>query len=245
MADSLLPGDNPSERDEIISKWKDKKPEEILAAKVESDLYIKTLTARLDDIKKDYLDMKERQQASEDLRVILDQIKKERTGQFTDPLPKAPEQPPAIKQEDIEAMIRKHASETFTERERIKYQQDNFNTVQAKLKEVLGPNYESSYKQRLDQLGLSKEFADDLAKNHPSVFMKTFELDKTRTPTNQAPPRNQQMTTSFTPQAPKRDWLYYQELKKSNPRLYLDPKIAIQMHNDAIEQGADFGMPPE
>jgi hypothetical protein len=29
-------------------------------------------------------------------------------------------------------------------------------------------------------------------------------------------------------------------MKKTNPKLYLDPKIAVQMHNDAIELGDAF-----
>jgi len=34
-------------------------------------------------------------------------------------------------------------------------------------------------------------------------------------------------------------------MKKSDPRMYLDPKIAVQMHDDAIALGADFGMPED
>jgi hypothetical protein len=246
MADSLLEGDQPSpeDRDTIFNKWKDKTKEEILDAKVNSDLFIKTKNAQFDDLKKDYLELRERQQASADLTVLLDQIKKERLNPDTTVItPKEPTQP-AIKTEEIEALIRKTATETFSERERIRTQQDNFNTIQSKLKEQFGDNYQTTYKQRLDTLGLSKEFADELAKNHPTVFLKTFELDSQRqTSQSIAPPRTQQRQTSFAPAVTKRDWNYYQEMKKTNPKLYLDPKIANQMHDDAIALGADFGMP--
>jgi hypothetical protein len=43
----------------------------------------------------------------------------------------------------------------------------------------------------------------------------------------------------------QRTWAYYQELKKTNPKLYLDPKIAAQMDKDAIALGDAFGMPNE
>jgi hypothetical protein len=248
MADSLLPEDNSDtvERQVLLDKWKDKTKEELLEAKINSDLFIKSQNARFDDIKRDYLELRERQQASEDLKVLLDQMKKQQSGQFTDNQPpKVTEQPPAIKPEDIETLVKKHAVETFTERERIKQQQQNFNLVQTRLKEVFGDNYESSYKQKLTQLGLTKEFADNLAKDHPTVFMKTFELDQVKPLSNLSPPRSNQRPTSFAPSVQKRDWNYYQELKKQNPKLYLDPKIAIQMHNDAIELGSDFGMPQD
>jgi hypothetical protein len=41
----------------------------------------------------------------------------------------------------------------------------------------------------------------------------------------------------------KRTWAYYQELKKTNPKLYLDPKISVQMDKDAIALGDAFGLP--
>ena len=73
--------------------------------------------------------------------------------------------------------------------------------------------------------------------------MKTLELDSQ--PAQQAPnlPRTQARPSTFAPTSQKRDWNYYQQLKKENPRAYLDPKIAIQMHDDAIALGDDFGMP--
>jgi hypothetical protein len=238
MADSLLSEDL-SEREALVNKWKDKTPQEVLDAKVESDLYIKTLTARLDDLKKDYLDIREKQQASEDLKSLIDQMKKGQQSEGTVQKPENTIQTPAIKPEDIESLV----SKKLTEHQLVIKQQENFNIVQGKLKETLGDNYQSIYKQKLDSLGLTKEFADDLAKNHPSVFIKTFELE-TKPMSNQAPlPRNAQRPAGFAPNTQKRDWNYYQELKKTNPKLYLDPKIANQMHDDAIALGSDFGMP--
>lgn len=38
----------------------------------------------------------------------------------------------------------------------------------------------------------------------------------------------------------KRTWDHYAELKKTNPKLYLDPKISKQMHDDALALGEGF-----
>jgi|SRR6201996_2070597 len=241
MADSLITDDNQSveDRTSLLAKWKDKPAEEVLNAKVESDLYIKTLTARLDDLKKDYLQLREQHQAGEDLKTLIDQMKtRQETGQ--PPAPRSEEVQTAIKPEEIEALV----SQKLNAHQIAQKQRENFDYVQAKLKEQLGNDYQAIYKQRLDNLGLTPEFADELAKTHPNVFIKTLELETTQRST-QPVVTSTQRQASFKPNTPKRDWNYYQELKKTNPRMYLDPKIAIQMHDDAIALGDAFGMPED
>jgi hypothetical protein len=241
MADSLLPDDQsqPLTKESIIAKWKDKPHEELLEAKANADLFVATQNARFDDLRKDFLELKEQQQTGAQLKDLLDRLDKPITNQ--DQNDTTVQTPPGIKPEDIDAQIEKRLNDHQL---RLK-QAANFEAMQAKLKETLGSDYASSYKQRLDTLGLSREFADDLAKNHPSVFVKTFGLDEVRQQSTQNLPRSSVRPNTFAPQTKKRDWNYYQELKKSDPRMYLDPKIAVQMHDDAIALGADFGMPED
>ncbi len=251
MADSLLdettlPPDNEiAEMDEIIAKWKDKPQDELLTAKARSDLYIKSMTARFDDLKKDYLQLRDQHQTSAQLKDLIDRLEKERgTGSQNDTTQhtnRDQEVPPSIKPEDIENLV----NQKMTEAELRRKQATNFSAVEAKLKEHFGENYGSVYKQRLDTLGLTKEFADELARNHPTVFIKTFELDSQSRPVDNSPPRNQHRPSAFAPKTGVRDWKYYQELKKNDPRMYLDPKISVQMHNDMMELGSAFGMPED
>lgn len=240
MADSLLPDDQSTVLTEadIIAKWKDKPVDELLTAKAKSDLYIKTLEAKLDSVSSDYIAIKEQQQTGQQLKDLLDRLDNPNRQQEPNTNQNVQE-PTGIKPEDVEALIAKK----LTDHQLQLKQQDNFNAMQAKLKESLGSDYASSYKQRLDTLGLTREFADDLARNHPTVFMKTFGLDEQRQMNNQPLPRSNVRQTSFAPNTPKRDWAYYQELKKTNPRLYLDPKLTLQMHDDALALGEAFGMP--
>mgnify|MGYP006940498301 CR=1 FL=1 len=241
MADSLLPQDHTTPtKEEIIAKWKDKPQEELLAAKAESDIYINTLTARLDDLRKDYLELRDQQQTGAQLKEFLDRMENRSSEPNTQQITPQSEVQPGIKPEEIQDLVAKEIARN----NQLSRQTKNFSDMQAKLRETFGDNYEASYKQRLDTLGLSPEFADDLARNHPTVFMKTLELDARPTQQIPNPIRNTQRPTTFAPQTPKRDWNYYQNLKKENPRLYLDPKIAIQMHEDAMALGDDFGVPP-
>lgn len=243
MTDTLLPeNDQPQTltREAIIAKWKDKPLEDLLEAKANSDLFIATQNARFDDLRKDYLELKEQQQTGAQLQALLDRLDKPNTQQEMNDTDVQTNQP-GIKPEDIEALIAKKLSDHQISLK----QQENFNSMQAKLKQTFGDDYASAYKQRLDTLGLTKEYADDLAKSHPTVFMKTFGLDEvTQKPIDNLP-RNQVRPSSFAPHTTKRDWAYYQEMKKTNPRLYLDPKIAVQMHDDAIALGDAFGMPED
>lgn len=248
MTESLLQDldnnqNNNSDAEALMNKWKDKPQDELLKAKVESDLYIKTLTARMDEIRDDYLKLREESQAKDQLKELIDRLEKP-TNNNDDTNHENPvvKDQPSFKPEDIEKII----TEKMTQREQENTHSQNFNSVKAKLKEHFGDNFGTVLKQRMDTLGLSQEFADDLARKHPAVFLKTFGVEEqTRQDNSFAPPRSQQRQTSFAPTTQKRDWNYYQELKKTNPYLYLDPKIAVQMHDDALALGKDFGMPED
>lgn len=243
MAESLLPDDqsNPQSltKESIIAKWKDKPLEELLNAKAESDLFIATKNAQFDDLSRDYLELKEQQQTGAKLQELLDRLDNPKPQEQN--ITQVQENQPGIKPEDIETLIAKKLSDHQISLK----QQDNFASMQAKLKQTYGEDYANAYKQRLDTLGLTKEFADDLARNHPTVFSKTFGLDEQPRQSPQSLPRSNVRPSSFAPSTQKRDWNYYQEMKKTNPRMYLDPKIAVQMHNDAIELGDAFGMPED
>jgi len=233
-----------AEREAIIAKWKDKPQDELLKAKAESDLFVKTLTTRLDDLKKDYLELREQHQTSAQLKDLIDRLEKERGNTNNSDTnshdTNRDNVQPSIKPEDIQALV----NQEIAKNKSLEKQTQNFSIVEAKLKEVLGENYHASYKQRRENLGLSEDFANDLARNHPSVFIKTFELDN-KPESFQSPPRSAARPTSFAPSTQKRDWNYYQAMKKDNPRLYLDPKIAVQMHEDMMALGPDFGLPQD
>src|SRR6266540_5678147 len=173
MADSLFnndPDDN-ADRNALLEKWKAKTPEEVLAAKVESDLYIKTLTSRMDDLTKDHLQLMEESKAKAQLQDLIDRLEKRGEGQEPPQQNQSGnDQQPSFKPEDIEAIVQKKLSEADLR----KKQENNFNTVKATLRERLGDNHQEVLKQRREELGLTQEFADELARNHPNVFFKTF-----------------------------------------------------------------------
>lgn len=231
----LLSGDvTNTARDEILAKWKDKPMEELLAAKVESDLYIKTLEKRQDELKDDYLKQREELLAKAKFDEYLDRMEKVNNSEkiTTTPVNEEKYDPKAIEEMVLNKIKQSKIDEV---------QVSNFNTVQSKLKDRFGENYQTVLKEQQSFLGLSNDDVNALAKKSPEAFFRLMNFQEPKGETFQTPPRSNQRSDNFGPKGQtKRDWNYYQELKKTNPTLYLDRKIAIQMHDDAIEQGDAF-----
>jgi len=55
-------------------------------------------------------------------------------------------------------------------------EEQNYNTVQAKLIEEYGPNYASTLKQQISSLKLTPDFVNDLARKHPQVLSEPLDL---------------------------------------------------------------------
>src|SRR6266576_3904245 len=149
MADSLTEDtvDHTADRDALTAKWKEKTPEEVLEAKVESDIYIKTLTARMDDIRKDYLALREESTAKASLQELIarqEALLKGDTGTTQDTNRDNVNQP-SLKPEDIETLL----EQKLTAREKTNKQTENFNFIKGKLREHFGDNANTALKQRM------------------------------------------------------------------------------------------------
>lgn len=215
-----------SEREEILNKWKDKSKEEILEAKINSDLFVKTLTRRQDETSKDFLEAKKQLEAQASLEELVNRLNLKATSNSEPPTANEGTESPKI---DLAKEVRSLYEET-RKQERA---DSNAKLVQDKLKERFGNSYQSV----LRDTGLSDQKINELAMESPEVLFKLVGLNDTRE-TFQTPPRNNQRQDSFSPKGPaKRTYAYYQELKKADPKLYLDKKIAVQMHNDVLEMG--------
>ncbi len=227
--------DTTNEREAIIQKWKDKPVEDLLNAKAESDLYVKTLERQKDELREMFLQAKEELTAKAKFEDYIDQMRNTQNHQIAPP--PANEDSHKYDPKEVETLILQKIQDT----ERTKTERENFNKVQSKLKEKYGSNYASILKDQQSVLGLADEEINGLAKKSPEAFFRLMGLNETYQDTFQAPPRSGQRNDQFSPKgAPKRDYNYYQELKKTNPMLYLDPKIQVQMDKDSQALGEAF-----
>src|SRR5882762_396010 len=75
-----------NERDEIAAKWKDKPLEELLKAKIDSDLYIKTIERQKDEMRDDLLKTREELLTKAKFEDYIDQMKNTNNLQVAPPL---------------------------------------------------------------------------------------------------------------------------------------------------------------
>jgi hypothetical protein len=248
MADNLLDQTNDNQPEqidpnkdyltELVGEGKKfKSPQELARGKYEADLYVRTLERQKDELRSDFLKLKDEQAARAKLEDLIDQwSNKQQSSSDNTQANEQQTTKPVIDSKEIESLV----SSKIQEHELTKKQQENFAQVRTKLKERFGNNYQEVLKQQIDNLGLNEDFINDLARRYPTVLYKTLGLDQEQRESFQSPPRSNQRSDNFAPSTTKRTWSYYQKIKKENPKLYYDPKTTVQMHNDAIALGKEF-----
>lgn len=241
MTDSLLPTEpkiDPTKsylNDLVGPDKRYDSPESLARAKYHADEHIKQVEAENKQLREDYLRTREENIAKQKLEDLLDQLQ----GRKQQPTPAQEpqrEEKSAIDMKQIESLIDNRMRQTQLTQT---YNQ-NLQSVQQKLVERFGADYANHYQQELARLDLSKEEADDLARRKPNTFMQMLGLNQqARPPQYQAPPRNTpNPPTPVLPQ--KRDWEYYENLRKTNRNEYLSQKTQLQMLQDRMEQGEAF-----
>jgi hypothetical protein len=226
--------------EELVGEGKKfKSVEDLARGKFESDLYIKTLESRSDELRNDYLKLREENMAAASLRELVDQLTKERQQlASSDSTNNAKEDTkPAINPDELKSLV----SNTVQEIELNKRQQENYKSVVAKLTEHFGDNYQSALKKHIEELDLTEDDVNRMARTNPKVLFRTLGIDRpTISQSFQSPPRSDRRSDNFISGSTKRTWSYYQKMKAENPKLYNDQKTTVQMHKDAVELGDSF-----
>lgn len=134
----------------------------------------------------------------------------------------------------------KEVEEFVSRRDREKSQRDNRDTVMRKLQSVYGENYVSKVKETASQLNADVEFLDSLAVNNPPAFFKLMGIEDKRQEDNSilSPPRGRTNTTAFT--ANKKNWPYFENMRKADPSRYHSIQTQNEMHQEALKQGEAF-----
>jgi hypothetical protein len=203
-------------------------------SKYEADEYIKMIVRQKDELASDYLKLK----ADYDARAKLEELLNQRQ------LPEEREHnpnanKPGIDPSELKQMLQSELS-SYKKQERA---EDNVKRAKELAREALGSNWQSTLKNRMDELELSEDATIAMMAQSPKVFAQAFGLQtKPQQQSFQAPVSSSQRSDNFKPkvQGQERTWSYYQELKKTNPQAWLDPKIQTQMYQDAQKLGDAF-----
>lgn len=240
-ADQLLPLDeNKDYLSELVGEGKKFRDNQALAkAKYHADVTIAERNRSLKELREDYLQLKQDVESRAQIKDLLDRMSKtdnQTETRETNLNANTDNKPDAFDPTKIDELVSKKFQEIETTRKR----QDNLSQVDKRLRERYGANAATLLKQKTEELGLSKEFVQDLAERSPSAFYATMGLNEQPSEQFQTPPRNVQRTDSFAPSVPKRTWSYYQNLRKSQPSVYHSQQTQIQMDRDHQELGKAF-----
>lgn len=129
--------------------------------------------------------------------------------------------------------------QTLTEREQANTAAQNLQETDSKLQSLYGTEAEKVMEQKIAELGMSKDRLRSLAAESPTAFFKLIgeEVKKESNPVTQGTVNTN--AGSFS-QSSKRDFQYYQNLRRQDSRTYYSPKVQNQMLQDRLELGDSF-----
>src|SRR5258705_5360239 len=209
---------------------------DLARGKAEADTTIELFKKRQDELRDDYLKLREEANQQAKLQDLIDRLEHpQNTPQFTPPVmePKQPTLDPT----QLSSLVSREIVSYETNKKRT----ENYNTVQSKMQDMFGVNYPQELARRMNTLGLTADQLNETAKTSPTAFYNMMGMNQpTAQPGFQSPVRSSVSNDNFSARPQKRTWAYYQELKKSDPKMYYNTKIANQMLDDMVELGDAF-----
>lgn len=237
-ADPVQFDENKNYLEELVGDGKKFRDYESLAkGKAYADMMIEHMKAEQAAIRNDYNALREQYNAREKLEDLVEKFSAQQHSSNDEPQVNDVRNNPQFDINQIKELVRNEALQLTAQQK----EEQNFNEVKSKLTERFGNNYPNVVKQQIDDIGMTSEEFNDLARRKPKLLYKALGLDQERKTENfQAPPQSQRRADSFSPQVTKRNWAYYEKLRTDKPDLYYDPKTQVQLHKDAIEQRDAF-----
>lgn len=249
MTENLLDGNNQDQftidankdyLQELVGDGKKfKTPQDLARGKAEADAFIETLKRQQDELRADFIRVREENVAKAKLEELIDRLQNGKQPDTSGNIPPAKDvELKPFDPKELEGLIPREIEKYETQRK----QSENFRIVQDKLTETFGTNYQTVLNQRIKELGLTADDINALARKSPNAFFNTLGINREQKSDNgfQSPPRSSQRSDNFAPRTEKRTWSYYQKIKKENPTLYYSPKITNQMHDDYQSLGTAF-----
>lgn len=215
-------------------KWQD--PEVIAKGKVEADNHIQELERQLEELRGDL-------SKNEYAKTLLETLQG-KAGAPTSPNTveaqqketegSAADQNTTGEAGDLESLV----EETILKREQQQTAQQNLSQVQDTLKEAFGTEANKVVQERAKELGMSLDRLQELATESPSAFMRL--IGEAPAGEKNPTPSSSVNTTAKFNQSNERNWNYYQELRRTNPKQYYSPKVQNSLVQDRERLGDRF-----
>ncbi len=215
-------------------KWQD--PEVIAKGKFEADNHIQELERQLEELRGDLSKNEYAKQLLETLqgKAEAPTSSKSADAQQEKDQGSAAEQDTTGEAGDLESLV----EETLRKREQKQTAQQNLSQVNDTLTEAYGTEASKVVKERAQELGMSLDRLQEIAAESPSAFLRLVgespAVEKNPTTSSSV------NTTAAFNRSGERNWNYYQDLRRSNPKQYYSPKIQNQLAQDRVNLGDRF-----
>lgn len=164
---------------------------------------------------------------------MLDQLaslQKETTPSNVDTPSREPEKVNTLSEQDVEKILDR--------KEQLRQRQANADVVVDRLTKVYGASFPDHVATQARNLGMSVQQLDELAQMNPQAFFKLMDLPQGKEQAREtAPPRS---TSGFAPTATRKNWWYYEEMRKNDKKRYDTIAVQNEMMNEAIRQERSF-----
>jgi hypothetical protein len=219
---------------ELVGEDKKYKTEKDLArAVMEKEAFIQRTTRENAELREDLQSSRATKRLEEQLDQLLQaQAQRPPSNDNNQHRESEPPKGPAITPEEIKKLIKEDRD----------YQQmvQNRDQVTKRLQETYGSNYVSKVKETASQLSVDPNYLDNLAVSNPQAFYRIMKMDEPRRQDDSilAPPRGG--ITSVPQSGSRKNWDYYEKMRKTKPTEYHSIQVQNEMHAEAQKQREDF-----
>lgn len=192
----------------------------------------KTLEAKLeqfDQLREDFLQMKATSTAQAKLDELVTRLESRRNE--PDTTNNGINEQPQIDLTKLEELATQKALAAIQQHELSKKESENLAVVESRLRERFGDSAKQVLRDRMNTLGLTADDLKVLAKKSPDVAINALGITQVQQG-YQNPPMSNIRSDSFKPNVDIRDAVYYEKLRRENPKDYYSDKISVQRLKD-------------
>jgi len=143
---------------------------------------------------------------------------------------------PTMGKEEILNMVR----EALVSESSKAKKQTNLAEARNILEQEFGNNFVMHLDKKAQELGVNREFLDKLAQESPKALVALVKDSNTPSPQGLATPPTSSVNVSQGSGGTRRNFKYYENLRKTDSRAYWSGTVQAQMYKDASSLGPDF-----
>lgn len=134
---------------------------------------------------------------------------------------------PMLSTEDVASLFQKLS----VEQKQKEKEEQNLRQAETLLKQRFGEDAKKVFREKMNTLELSDEDVKYLARKSPAALLNALGFHQEQD-TFDAPPRSSLRSDNFKPKVDVRDAVYYEKLRRENPKEYFSEKMSVQRLKD-------------